>query len=157
MQTARIASLSRPPARVHARRERRRGPVRVLAAGGKRDGRGSETWKDGRSDTFDASGKDAILIGKGLRKTHDGERYQFRNVDISLNSGQRVAVVGPNGSGKSTLLQVLAGKEAGREDGDVHDRRPAARRRRRRGVVGRRRRQEALDEGGVAAVRRPVQ
>ena len=73
MQTARIASLSRPPARVHARRERRRGPVRVLAAGGKRDGRGSETWKDGRSDTFDASGKDAILIGKGLRKTHDGD------------------------------------------------------------------------------------
>ena len=119
MQTARIASLSRPPARVHARRERRRGPVRVLAAGGKRDGRGSETWKDGRSDTFDASGKDAILIGKGLRKTHDGERYQFRNVDISLNSGQRVAVVGPNGSGKSTLLQVLAGKDAGREDGEL--------------------------------------
>ena len=119
MQTARIASLSRPPARVHARRERRRGPVRILAAGGKRDGRGSETWKDGRSDTFDASGKDAILIGKGLRKTHDGERYQFRNVDISLNSGQRVAVVGPNGSGKSTLLQVLAGKDAGREDGEL--------------------------------------
>ena len=117
MRTARIASLSRPPPRVYVRRERR-GPVRVLAAG-KRDGRGSETWKDGRSDAFDASGKDAILIAKGLRKTHDGERYQFRNVDIALNAGQRVAVVGPNGSGKSTLLQVLAGKDAGREDGEL--------------------------------------
>ena len=117
MRTARIASLSRPPPRVYVRRERR-GPVRVLAAG-KRDGRGSETWKDGRSDAFDASGKDAILIAKGLRKTHDGERYQFRNVDIALNAGQRVAVVGPNGSGKSTLLEVLAGKDAGREDGEL--------------------------------------
>ena len=78
----------------------------VRAAGGKRDGRGSETWKDGRAETFNADGKDAILIGKSLRKTYDGERYQFMNVDLSLSAGQRVAIVGPNGSGKSTLLQA---------------------------------------------------
>ena len=95
-----------------------RASVRPLAAG-KRDGRGSETWKDGRADAFDATGKDAVLIGKGLRKTHDGERYQFRNVDFALSEGQRVAIVGPNGSGKSTLLSVLAGKDVGREDGEL--------------------------------------
>ena len=89
------------------------------AAGGKRDGRGSETWRDGRSEAFNADGRDAVLIAKGLRKTHDGERYQFMNVDLALSAGQRVAVVGPNGSGKSTLLQVLAGKDVGREDGDL--------------------------------------
>ena len=88
-------------------------------AAGKGDGRGSETWKNGRADAFDATGKDAVLIGKGLRKTHDGERYQFMNVDLALSEGQRVAIVGPNGSGKSTLLSVLAGKDVGREDGEL--------------------------------------
>jgi ABC-type Mn2+/Zn2+ transport system ATPase subunit len=95
------------------------GGVPVTRAAGKRDGRGSETWKDGRADAFDATGKDAVLIGKGLRKTHDGERYQFRNIDFALSEGQRVAIVGPNGSGKSTLLSVLAGKDVGREDGEL--------------------------------------
>jgi ATPase subunit of ABC transporter with duplicated ATPase domains len=36
-----------------------------------------------------------------------------------LSEGQRVAIVGPNGSGKSTLLSVLAGKDVGREDGEL--------------------------------------
>ena len=49
------------------------------------------------TEEFDAKGKDQILVGKGLRKTYDGERYQFKDVDLSLNSGQRVAIVGPNG------------------------------------------------------------
>ena len=46
-----------------------RASVRPLAAG-KRDGRGSETWKDGRADAFDATGKDAVL---GMELTP--ERY----------------------------------------------------------------------------------
>jgi ATP-binding cassette subfamily F protein uup len=93
--------------------------MRVVRAAGSKDGRGSETWKNGRAETFNTDGKDAILIGKNLRKTYDGERYQFMNVDLSLSAGQRVAIVGPNGSGKSTLLQVLSGKDIGREDGDL--------------------------------------
>ncbi|HRU62043.1 MAG TPA: ATP-binding cassette domain-containing protein, partial [Bacteroidia bacterium] len=42
-----------------------------------------------------------------------GKRYLrewiFRGVELSLSSGDRIAVMGPNGSGKSTLLQLIAG------------------------------------------------
>src|SRR3954464_4074010 len=33
----------------------------------------------------------------------------FRNVNISLDGNDSLAILGPNGSGKSTLLQMLAG------------------------------------------------
>ncbi|HBH25298.1 MAG TPA: ABC transporter ATP-binding protein [Cytophagales bacterium] len=33
----------------------------------------------------------------------------FRNVSLSFDKGEPVAITGPNGSGKSTLLQVIAG------------------------------------------------
>lgn len=47
--------------------------------------------------------------------THNlGKRYNkewiFRNVNLTLESGNTYAITGPNGSGKSTLLQVLWGQ-----------------------------------------------
>lgn len=33
----------------------------------------------------------------------------FRNVDLSIRSGERIVLLGPNGSGKSTFLQLLSG------------------------------------------------
>lgn len=33
----------------------------------------------------------------------------FRNLDFTLQSGHKYAILGPNGSGKSTLMQVLSG------------------------------------------------
>jgi ABC transport system ATP-binding/permease protein len=39
-----------------------------------------------------------------------GGRTLFKNVDFTLQSGMRVALVGPNGSGKTTLLRLLRGE-----------------------------------------------
>lgn len=40
---------------------------------------------------------------------HFGREVVFRNVDLTLASGSRTAILGANGSGKSTLLQIIAG------------------------------------------------
>lgn len=49
---------------------------------------------------------DIHLTGLGKKFNRD---WIFKNLDISLLSGQSYAIVGPNGSGKSTLLKVIAG------------------------------------------------
>jgi len=38
-----------------------------------------------------------------------GERTLFRNLDLSIEAGEKVAIIGPNGIGKTTLLRSLAG------------------------------------------------
>jgi putative ABC transport system ATP-binding protein len=44
---------------------------------------------------------------------HDGESelQVLREVDLTLEAGQSVALLGASGSGKSTLLQIAAGLE----------------------------------------------
>ena len=54
----------------------------------------------------------AILIGKNITKTYqDGKTITnvLNHLDISINSGERIAIVGTSGSGKSTLLHILGG------------------------------------------------
>ena len=41
--------------------------------------------------------------------SYDGNRWIFRNVDLDIQNGQKIAIVGYNGMGKTTLLRVLAG------------------------------------------------
>jgi len=41
--------------------------------------------------------------------TYDQQRWIFKALDISINRGEKVALVGYNGMGKTTLLRTLAG------------------------------------------------
>ncbi len=54
--------------------------------------------------------RDQLLRVEGLAKAYGGEPL-FRNLDIEIGRGEKVAIVGPNGCGKSTLLRVLTGAE----------------------------------------------
>ena len=50
------------------------------------------------------------LSGENLRKDL-GERILFTDLDLSINKGEKVALVANNGTGKSSLLKILAGVE----------------------------------------------
>jgi len=40
-----------------------------------------------------------------------GAQTLFRDIDLTVNSGERIGLIGPNGSGKSTLLKIICGIE----------------------------------------------
>jgi len=42
--------------------------------------------------------------------SYDGQRWIFRDLDLRVERGEKVAVVGLNGQGKTTLLRLMAGK-----------------------------------------------
>src|SRR5688500_13139145 len=47
-----------------------------------------------------------MLTIRDLRKTVGG-RTLFENAAMTINYGERVALVGPNGAGKSTLFSII--------------------------------------------------
>ncbi len=51
----------------------------------------------------------ALLVTKNISKSLGGKSL-FRNLDLNLSPGARIALMGPNGSGKTTLLRILAGE-----------------------------------------------
>ena len=55
---------------------------------------------------------DLVLDARHLSKSLGG-RSLFRDVNVQLRRGERVALIGRNGAGKTTLLKVLLGLEAG--------------------------------------------
>jgi ATPase subunit of ABC transporter with duplicated ATPase domains len=45
---------------------------------------------------------------KGLSQAY-GKNVLFRNLDLSIEAGEKVAIIGPNGVGKTSLLRALLG------------------------------------------------
>jgi ABC-type Na+ transport system ATPase subunit NatA len=54
------------------------------------------------------SKSNAVLSVRGLRRRF-GEHEVVRQLDLTLDQGERIALVGANGSGKSTVLRCIAG------------------------------------------------
>jgi ATP-binding cassette subfamily F protein 3 len=52
-----------------------------------------------------------VLELKHARKAY-GPAVVFRDVNLHLERGDRIALIGPNGAGKSTLMRMLSGVEA---------------------------------------------
>lgn len=58
----------------------------------------------------DRSGLDVLVMEGGGKKY--GDLTVFKDGDLTIQRGERVAVVGVNGAGKSTLSRILSGAEA---------------------------------------------
>jgi len=71
----------------------------------------SDVSKRFKYSTDDAESILDVVISGLRRKTHRHEQvlWAVRDVDISVQSGESIALVGLNGSGKSTILKLAAG------------------------------------------------
>lgn len=56
-----------------------------------------------------SSTKEIMLIIQNLSYTHPNKDLLFGNINLTVNSGEKIVLIGNNGSGKSTLLKIMAG------------------------------------------------
>lgn len=56
-----------------------------------------------------SSTKEIMLIIQNLSYTHPNKDLLFSNINLTVNSGEKIALIGNNGAGKSTLLKIMAG------------------------------------------------
>ena len=60
-----------------------------------------------RFDSEIRSGNDVLMI-EGLKKSF-GQKEIFRDLNLHITSGEKIALMGPNGVGKTTLLKIITG------------------------------------------------
>lgn len=58
------------------------------------------------------------LQAENLTKVY-GDKVLFENIDISINKGQKIALIAQNGIGKTTLLRILVGLDSSDLGGSV--------------------------------------
>lgn len=100
---------------ISARRKRNQGRVRALQD--LRAERASQIKRQGTAAmALEAGPKSGrkVVEAMGITKAF-GDKTILRPFDITIQRGDRIALVGPNGVGKTTLLNMLIGKE--RPDG----------------------------------------
>jgi len=56
-----------------------------------------------------SSTKEIMLIIQNLSYTHPNKDLLFGNINLTVNSSEKIALIGNNGSGKSTLLKIISG------------------------------------------------
>ena len=56
------------------------------------------------------SGRVTLRI-ENLRKSYDKKNYVFKNLNLEVSRGEKIAILGVNGAGKSTLARIIAGIE----------------------------------------------
>jgi ATPase components of ABC transporters with duplicated ATPase domains len=59
-----------------------------------------------------------IVQANNISKSY-GVRTLFSGLDITINEGDKTALIAPNGSGKSSLLKILSGVDSSDKDGVV--------------------------------------
>ncbi|MEM9968564.1 MAG: ATP-binding cassette domain-containing protein [Pseudomonadota bacterium] len=97
---------------ISARRKRNQGRVRALQD--LRAQRAAQINRIGAAAmAFEAGPKSGrkVIEAKGVAKRF-GDQVIVRDFSITVQRGDRLALVGPNGAGKTTLLNILIGQEA---------------------------------------------
>ncbi len=96
---------------ISARRKRNQGRVRALQD--LRAERASQITRQGTAAMALESGPKSgrkVVEATDITKAY-GDKTILRPFDITIQRGDRIALVGPNGVGKTTLLNMLIGKE----------------------------------------------
>jgi ATPase subunit of ABC transporter with duplicated ATPase domains len=56
-----------------------------------------------------SSSENPAIVAKNIAFTLPSGEILFENLDLTINSGDKIALIGKNGTGKSTLMKILAG------------------------------------------------